>query len=73
MLEAIADFWKPTKKSQIQDKPNLAELKIGSRFSFGYMPQVNISGKKFSVSAINTYQFGTDVLTSFVISSEKDA
>jgi hypothetical protein len=73
MLDAIADFWKPIKKAPPQNKPKLADLKIGSLVSFGYMPQMAISGRKLNVSAINTYQFGADVLTSFVLSREKEA
>jgi len=65
MLEAIADFWKPIKKAPVQNKSKLADLQIGSVVSFGYMPQMALSGKKLAVSAINSYQFGADVLTSF--------
>lgn len=72
MLDVIADFWKPIKKAPPQNKPKLADLKIGSVLSFGYMPQMAISGRKFTVSAINTYQFGADVLTSFVLSRENE-
>lgn len=68
MLEAIADFWKPIKKGAIQNKPKLADLQLGSLVSFGYMPQAALSGKKLFITAVNRYQFGTDILTSFVLS-----
>lgn len=68
MLEAIADFWKPIKRAADNTKNRLAELNVGSVVSFGYMPQMALSSKKLTVSAINSYQFGTDVLTSFVFS-----
>lgn len=73
MLDAITDFWKPLKKSQAQEKNRFADLQIGSVVSFGYVPQAIISGRKFTVTAINSYQFGTDVLTSFVLARENDA
>lgn len=73
MLEAITDFWKPNKKSQQPAKLKLAELQIGSVIGFGYVPQAALSGRRFKVAAINSYQFGKDVLTSFVLSNEKDA
>ena len=73
MLDAITDFWKPLKKSQAPEKNRFADLQIGSSVSFGYVPQAIISGRKFAVTAINSYQFGTDVLTSFVLSRENNS
>jgi hypothetical protein len=72
MLEAITDFWRPTKKSPTQEKARIADLQIGTVISFGFMPQMVLSSKKLLVSSVNTYQFGADVLTSFVISRGKD-
>ncbi len=73
MLDAITDFWKPSKKSQQPNKLKLTDMQIGSTISFGYVPQAALSGKKFTVSAINSYQFGQDVLTSFLLNNEKEA
>ncbi len=73
MLESITDFWKPSKKSQQPQKLKLAELQIGSVIGFGYVPQAALSGRRFKVAAINSYQFGKDILTSFVLSNEKDS
>lgn len=72
MLEAITDFWKPVKKSAQPAKLSLKDLQIGSVIGFGYVPQVALNGRKLTVTAINSYQFGQDVLTSFVLSNEKD-
>lgn len=72
MLEAITDFWKPVKKSAQPAKLSLKDLQIGSVIGFGYVPQVTLNGRKLTVSAINSYQFGQDVLTSFVLSNDKD-
>ncbi len=72
MLEAIADFWKPVKKPQTMGKAKLSELQLGSVLSFGFMPQVALSGRKLTVTAVNSYQFGADVLTSFVLSQSND-
>lgn len=73
MLDAIADFWKPVKRLQAQMKLKTEELQVGSVLVFGFVPQPSLSGRKFTVTAINTYKFGADVLTSFVLSQEKDA
>ena len=72
MLEAITDFWKPVKKTAQSPKLSLSDLQIGSVIGFGYVPQVALNGRKLTVTAINSYQFGQDVLTSFVLSNEKD-
>src|SRR6185295_12917533 len=72
MLDVITDFWKPVKKSALQDKPDLERLQIGSSITFGMMPQASISARKLKVSAINTYQFGEERMTSFVLSQEKE-
>ncbi len=72
MLEAITDFWKPVKKTAQAAKLKLTDMQIGSIVTFGYVPQAALSGKKLTVSSINSYQFGQDVLTSFVLNNEKD-
>ena len=71
MLEALADFWKPTKKAQNTPNVRAVDLQIGSTIGFGFVPQTTLSGRRFTVTAINTYKFGSDVLTSFVLSQEK--
>ncbi|MEQ1789987.1 MAG: hypothetical protein ABL857_06030 [Rickettsiales bacterium] len=71
MLEAITDFWKPVKKASPPPKLKLTEMQVGSVVRFGYVPQVALSGNKLTVDAVNSYQFGKDVLTSFVLSNEK--
>ena len=72
MLDAIADFWKPAKKiqSNIKLEPDL--LQVGSSLGFGFVPQAMLSGRRLHVIAINTYQFGEEKLTSFVLSLDKD-
>ncbi len=70
MLEAITDFWKPVKKVS-PPKIKLIDMQIGTVVSFGFVPQSVLSGRKLTVTAINSYQFGKDVLTSFVLGSEK--
>ena len=73
MLDAIADFWKPVKRLQAQMKLKTDELQVGSVIVFGFVPQPSLSGRRFTVTAINTYKFGADILTSFVLSQDKDA
>ncbi len=73
MLEAISDFWKPMKKGQQQEKLNPEQLQQGSSIGFGFVPQASISGRRLQVIAINTYQFGEEALTSFVLGQDKDA
>jgi len=73
MLDAIADFWKPVKRLQAQMRLKPEELQMGSIIGFGFVPQPSLSGRRLTVTGINTYKFGPDVLTSFVLSQEKDA
>jgi hypothetical protein len=73
MLEAISDFWKPIKKSQSQEKLRPEQLQVGSTIGFGFVPQASLSGRKLMVAAINTYQFGDERLTSFVLGADKEA
>lgn len=73
MLDTIADFWKPVKKFPTLAKLRPEELQIGSEIVFGFVPQATLSGKRLTVSSINSYQFGSDILTSFVLTQEKDA
>jgi hypothetical protein len=73
MLDAIADFWKPVKRLQAQNRLKSEELQIGSVIGFGFVPQPSLSGRRLTVTAINTYKFGPDILTSFVLSQDKDA
>jgi hypothetical protein len=72
MLDVIADFWKPVKKAQQQEvlQPDL--LQIGSSLGFGFVPQALLSGRRLHVTAINTYLFGDEALTSFVLTQEKE-
>ncbi len=71
MLEAITDFWKPMKKGQPEPlQPEL--LQVGSTLGFGFVPQAILSGRRLTVSAVNTYQFGDEALTSFILTQEKD-
>lgn len=72
MLDVIADFWKPVKKVPPQEKLQESQLQIGSSIGFGFVPQALLSGRRLSVSAINTYQFGIETLTSFVLSQDRD-
>jgi DedD protein len=72
MLDVIADFWKPVKKIPPQEKLQETQLQIGSSIGFGFVPQALLSGRRLSVSAVNTYQFGIETLTSFVLSQDRD-
>lgn len=72
MLDVIADFWKPVKKIQPQEKLQEAQLQIGSAIGFGFVPQSLLSGRRLTVSAINTYQFGTETLTSYLLSQDRE-
>lgn len=71
MLDMITDFWKPTnKKPQLQENVRPEEVRLGSSLVFGFVPQASLSGQRLVVSAINTYQFGEEKLTSFSLSNE---
>lgn len=72
MLDVIADFWKPVKKAPQAEtlKPEL--LQIGSSLGFGFVPQAILSGRRLHITAINTYLFGEESLTSFVLSQNED-
>lgn len=70
MLDALSDFWKPQKKSQTE-KLHTEQLQVGSAIVFGFVPQASLSGRRMQVSAINTYQFGSEALTSFVLTQEQ--
>ncbi len=70
MLDVITDFWKPSRKAVLETPLDLEGLRIGSSIGFGFVPQSTLSGKRFTVSAINTYQFGEERLTSFVLSHD---
>ncbi|MBV8939230.1 MAG: hypothetical protein JO089_05265, partial [Alphaproteobacteria bacterium] len=72
MLDVITDFWKPVKKAAPQEKPDVDKLQIGSSITFGPVPQPALSGKTLKVSAINTYQFGEERLTSFALAEGRD-
>lgn len=72
MLDVIADFWKPVKKAQPQEKLQPELLQIGSSLGFGFVPQAMLSGRRLQISAINTYKFGDEALTSFVLTQDKD-
>lgn len=72
MLDVIADFWKPVKKAPQVEPLRPEMLQIGSTLGFGFVPQVILSGRRLQVSGVNTYQFGDEALTSFVLTQEKD-
>jgi len=72
MLDVIADFWKPGKKGQGQETLKPEQLQIGSVLGFGFVPQAILSGRRLHVHSINTYQFGEESLTSFVLAQDKD-
>jgi len=72
MLDVIADFWKPAKKLQSQIKLEPDQLQVGSSLGFGFVPQVLLSGRRLHVISINTYVFGEEKLTSFVLSQDRD-
>jgi hypothetical protein len=72
MLDVIADFWKPVKKVQQQEKLQDSQLQVGSSIGFGFVPQALLSGRRLTVSGINTYQFGVENLTSYVLSQDRE-
>ncbi len=69
MLDAITDFWKPARKAEAP-KVDLSSLDIGASIGFGFVPQANLSGRRFTVKHINTYQFGEERLTSFLLEGD---
>ncbi len=73
MLDALSDFWKPMKKNAQAERIQPEQLQVGSTIGFGFVPQPSLNGRRLSVVSINTYQFGDDTLTSFVLSQEQDA
>lgn len=71
MLDALSDFWKPSKKTQ-GDKLRADQLQTGSAIVFGFVPQSSLSGRRLQITGVNTYQFGSESLTSFVLSQDRD-
>jgi hypothetical protein len=73
MLDAISDFWKPSRKStESSITADLSALKAGASVGFGFMPQILLSGKRRTVQAVNTYQFGSETLLSYVLADGSD-
>ncbi len=72
MLDVIADFWKPVKKAPQAEALKPDQLQVGSSMGFGFVPQAMLSGRRLHITAINTYLFGEESLTSFVLSQDKD-
>lgn len=72
MLDVITDFWKPVKKPNTSAAPDLPRLQVGSTLTFGYVPQSQLSGRKLKVTAINTYTFGEEKMTSFVLAQDRE-
>jgi hypothetical protein len=72
MLDVITDFWKPVKKPAAAETLDLQSLHIGSGITFGTVPQTLLSGARFKVSGINTYQFGEERMTSFALTGGTD-
>lgn len=72
MLDVITDFWKPVKKAPSSQRPDLEKLQVGSRITFGSVPQALLGGRTFKVASINTYQFGDERMTSFALALDKD-
>lgn len=73
MLDAISDFWKPAKKNQSAEKINPSTLVVGSSIGFGFVPQASLSGRRLYVAGVQTYRFGEEKLTSFLLSPEKNS
>ncbi|MCE2927710.1 MAG: hypothetical protein LW823_08735 [Rickettsiales bacterium] len=73
MLDALSDFWKPMKKNQQVERLQPDQLQVGSVIGFGFVPQPSLNGRRLSITHINTYQFGDEALTSFVLSQDQDA
>lgn len=72
MLDVLTDFWKPVKKQAGEVKVKPDEMDVGSVIGFGFVPQAVLNGRRLEVSAINTYQFGEETLTSFVLSQPSE-
>ncbi len=72
MLDALSDFWKPMKKSQAQEKLRPELMQIGSTIGFGFVPQASLTGRRLTVVGVNTYKFGEESLTSFVLAFDQE-
>lgn len=74
MLDVITDFWKPmSRKAQAEEKKvSIDELQVGCTIGFGFVPQASISGRRLRVTGLNLYQFGDEMLESFVLVAEQD-
>lgn len=73
MLDAISDFWKPAKKNQGAETVDPAELQLETSIGFGFVPQASLSGRRLYVTGVQTYKFGEENLTSFLLAPEKHA
>lgn len=72
MLDAISDFWKPSKKTEAESALDVSQLQIGASIGFGFIPQTLLSGKRATIKSINTYEFSGDRLTSYVLDVDGD-
>jgi hypothetical protein len=58
------------KEKETSDAVRLTDLHVGCAIGFGFMPQKNISARRFSITATNSYLFETD---SFITYHLQDA
>ncbi len=40
MLDAISDFWKPTRKQGAESHFDASQLQVGATIGFGFVPQI---------------------------------
>ena len=73
MLDAISDFWKPSRKNDEASSLDTQTIKPGAVIGFGFIPQPELSGRRVEVRSINTYMFEGDRMTSFVLDAQSNS
>ena len=64
-VDVITDFWKPARRQRMVEAMRVDDLREGCHITFGVLPQNRISQQQLEITTINTYQFGSELLTSF--------
>lgn len=54
-------------KSDVYDTQLLRELHTGYSVGFGYMPQEDLSGRRFRIGEASSYRFGDDTFVSYAL------
>jgi hypothetical protein len=59
-----------SRKSETQNLQTLKDLHTGYSVGFGYMPQTDLSGRRFRISEVNSYRFGAETFLAYTLQHE---